>query len=51
MKENKNNQSVYEEPLLEIVHLTEKDIITTSGGFRDDEGELTPIYGFDDLGR
>ena len=31
MKENKNNQSVYEELLLEIVHLTEKDIITTTG--------------------
>ena len=41
MKENKNNQSVYEEPLLEIVHLTETDIITTSGGDgRDDEGEI-----------
>ena len=50
MEKSKNNQSVYEEPLLEIVHLTETDIISTSGGFRDDEGELTPIYGFDNLG-
>ena len=31
MEEIKNKQSVYEEPLLEVVHLTEKDIITTSG--------------------
>ena len=44
MKENKNNQSVYEEPLLEVVHLTEKDVITTSG--RDEipqEGEIIPV--------
>ena len=43
MKENKNNQSVYEEPLLEVVHLTEKDIITTSGEpweGEDKEGEI-----------
>ena len=46
MKEIKNKQSAYEEPLLEVVHLTEKDIITTSGG-RDDEGEIIP---FDNLG-
>lgn len=51
MEKIKNNQSAYEEPLLEIVHLTEKDIITTSGGDGEDhEGELTPIYGFDNLG-
>ena len=48
MEKIKNKQSVYEEPLLEVVHLTEKDIITTSGGFRDNEGE---IIGFDSLGR
>ena len=41
-------QAVYTEPELQIVHLTETDIITTSGGFRDDEGE---IIGFDSLGR
>lgn len=52
MEKIKNNQSVYEEPLLEVVHLTEKDIITTSGGEEiPQEGELTPIYGFDSLGR
>ena len=51
MEEIKNKQSAYEEPLLEVVHLTEKDIITTSGGEEiPQEGELTPIYGFDDLG-
>ena len=43
MEKIKNKQSVYEEPLLEVVHLTEKDIITTSGGFRDDEGEIIPV--------
>lgn len=44
MKENKNNQSVYEEPLLEVVHLTEKDIITTSGDpFEDCKGEIIPM--------
>ena len=44
MKENKNNQSVYEEPLLEVVHLTEKDIITTSGGDEiPQEGEFIPV--------
>ena len=46
MEEIKNKQLAYEEPLLEVVHLTEKDIITTSGG-RDDEGEIIP---FDNLG-
>ena len=53
MEEIKNKQSFYEEPLLEVVHLTEKDIITTSGELwdgEDKEGELTPIYGFDNLG-
>ena len=51
MEKSKNKQSAYEEPLLEVVHLTEKDIITTSGGDGEDyEGELTPIYGFDNLG-
>ena len=41
MKENKNNQSVYKEPLLEVVHLTETDIITTSGWEGEDkEGEI-----------
>ena len=43
MEEIKNKQSAYEEPLLEIVHLTEKDIITTSGDpFQDEEGEFIP---------
>ena len=51
MEKIKNKQSAYEEPLLKIVHLTEKNIITTSGGEEiPQEGELTPIYGFDDLG-
>ena len=43
MEKSKNNQSVYEEPLLEVVHLTEKDIITTSGELwdgEDKEGEI-----------
>ena len=31
MEKSKNKQLAYEEPLLEVVHLTEKDIITTSG--------------------
>ena len=44
MEKSKNNQSVYEEPLLEVVHLTEKDIITTSGDPIDDcEGEIIPV--------
>ena len=44
MKEIKNKQSVYEEPLLEVVHLTEKDIITTSGWQDPDyEGEFVPM--------
>ena len=43
MEEIKNNQSVYEDPLLEVVHLTEKDIITTSGGEEiPEEGEFIP---------
>ena len=41
MEKIKNNQSVYEEPLLEVVHLTECDIITTSGWDGEDaEGEI-----------
>lgn len=44
MEKSKNNQSVYEEPLLEVVHLTEKDIITTSGWEgKDQEAEIVPI--------
>ena len=40
MKENKNNQSVYEEPELEIISLTVTDIIATSGVVDDPiEGE------------
>ena len=31
MKENKNNQSVYEEPLLEVIRFAETDVIATSG--------------------
>ena len=31
MKETNNKQSVYEEPELLIIYLTEADIITTSG--------------------
>ena len=41
MEKIKNKQSAYEEPLLEVIHLTEKDIITTSGDpFLEDEGEI-----------
>lgn len=46
MKEIKK-QLGYTEPEIEVIHMTEKDIITTSGG-RDDEGEIIP---FDNLGR
>ena len=44
MEKIKNKQSIYEEPLLEVVHLTEKDIITTSGGDEiPQEGEIIPV--------
>ena len=43
MEKIKNKQLAYEEPLLEVVHLTEKDIITTSGGEEiPEEGEFIP---------
>lgn len=41
-------QSVYEEPELQIIHLTEQDIITTSGDpFEENpaEGEFAPYNG------
>ena len=52
MKENKNKQLAYEEPLLEVVHLTEADIITASAGGDEEtpeeyEGEM--IVNFDHL--
>ncbi len=48
MKEIKNKQSVYEEPLLEVIHLTEADIITSSGDPLEEtpqEGEFAPYQG------
>ncbi len=44
--ENEKTVKKFEAPMLQIIHLTETDIITTSGG-RDDETELIP---FDNLG-
>ena len=41
MEKIENKQLAYEEPLLEVVYLTEKDIIITSGG--DSEGEIIPV--------
>ena len=43
MEEIKNMQSVYEEPKLEVIHFSETDIITTSDGLRDSEGEIIPF--------
>ena len=40
MKSEKTTKK-FEEPILEVIHLTEKDIITTSGDpFLEDEGEF-----------
>ena len=48
--ENEKTTKKYFEPELQIIHLTETDIITTSGGdFKDEEGELMPVLGFDNL--
>ena len=50
MEKIKNKQSVYEEPLLEVVHLAEKDIITSSTWEgKPQEGELIPLNAYDDL--
>ncbi len=46
--ENEKNIKKFEEPKLEIIHLTEKDIITTSGEPYEEnpaEGEFTPYNG------
>lgn len=50
MKEIKNKKAIFEEPILEVIHLTEKDIITASGGGLDDEnpieGEMIPVSNY-----
>ncbi len=46
MEEIKNKQSAYEEPLLEVIHMNETDIITTSGDPYEEipqEGEFIPV--------
>ena len=43
MEKIKNKQSVFEEPKIEVIRFTEKDIITTSGGEEiPEEGEFIP---------
>ena len=42
--ENKYEKE-YMEPEITVIHMTETDIITTSGDGEDHEGELTPIEG------
>ena len=49
MEKIENKQLAYEEPLLEVVHLTEKDIITTSGDGFEDEDEDSEEDEDDDL--
>lgn len=37
-------QSVYEDPEIEVIHMTETDIITISGGEEiPEEGEFVPV--------
>ena len=46
MKEIKNMQSIYEEPELKFIYLTDTDVITTSGESVEEipeEGEFIPF--------
>ncbi len=46
---NEKTVKKYVVPEVQAVLLAETDIMTTSDDFRDDEGELTPIIGFNNL--
>ena len=43
--DNEKTVKKFEEPELQIIHLTETDVITTSG-LRDDEGEMVRPSGW-----